>query len=353
MGSRDRLNSMPTHTFRHIVVAASALLALLVLVGATQAGRPHEWLGDFESANLSQWDAVQETVDGRVSIEHTVVRQGRYAARFEVKPGDHWAGLAGERAEVLKGVGEVAGDESYWAWSTYFPASFVSDHTSGFQMFTQWHSSSNTNTSGVTFQVVGERLVVRVEGGATSDQWHQYDLGPLVRSAWQDFVVHVRWGSGNDGFLDVWRDGKLMVSHAVGPNIGTGLGTYVKQGFYRPSTSTTTVVYADAMRYGADIEDVTTPFALGIVGRTTISKGRVWFQLKSFADVGITATLADRTGKAVSTRELTTDGRGRAWSSVACRGACSSLQRPLRLVVQAGVDPGLPQALRFAQITIG
>ena len=216
---------------RCALLAASFFLVVLSLGSATRAGERRAWTGDFESGNLAQWDGVQEVGAGRVSVEHTVVRQGRYAARFEVRPGDRWAGQDSERAEILKGEGEIAGDESYWAWSTYFPASFVSDPNAGFQMFTQWHSTSNTNLSGVTFQVVKEELVMRVAGGATPADWHAYDLGPLVRGAWQDFMIHVRWSSGGDGLIDVWRNG-VAVAHATGPNIGPGLGTYVKQGFH-------------------------------------------------------------------------------------------------------------------------
>lgn len=337
---------------RCLIVAAAAVTALLALTGATQASRPPEWRGDFESANLTQWDAVQEVSAGRVSIEQSLVRQGRYAARFEVRSGDHWSGGAGERAEVTKTVGETAGDESYWAWSTYFPAAFVSDSTAGFQMFTQWHSSSNTDPSGVTFQVAGNRLVVRVAGGTTSRRWRQYDLGPLVRSAWQDFVMHVRWGSGNDGFLDIWRNGTLVVSHAVGPNIGAGLSTYVKQGFYRPPSARTSVVFEDAMRYSTTMADVTAPFSLEFVGRTHVTAGRLWFHLDSFASAKITVSLVAGAKGQVSSRDVVTNRSGEAWSSIACRQACAALRRPVRLVARAAVDATLPASVRVAATTV-
>lgn len=327
-------------------------LALLALTGATQASPQPSWRGDFESANLTQWDGVQDVAADRVSIEQSVVRQGRYAARFEVRPGDHWAGLAGERAEVMKSVGETAGADSYWAWSTLFPASFTSDPTAGFQMFTQWHSSSNTNVSGITFQVDGNRLVVRIAGGATPDRWRQYDLGPLVRSAWQDFVMHVHWGSGNDGVVDIWHNGTLVVSHAVGPNIGIGLGTYVKQGFYRPSSSTTSVVYEDAMRYSTTMAGVTAPFSLGFVGKAHVASGRVWFQLGSFARTRVTVALVDGASHRVGTRALVTNARGEAWASVRCHQACPGLQKPLRLVARAAVGATLPASVRVASATV-
>lgn len=333
-------------------LAASLLVAVLALGKATYAGQIHGWEGDFESGNLSQWDSVQQFAAGRVTLEHKTVRQGRYAARFEIRPGDHWAGLVGgERAEVLKGMGETAGQESYWAWSTYFPKSFVSDPTAGFQMFTQWHSSSNTNVSGVSFQVVKERLAVRVAGGTNPLAWKPYDLGPLIRGAWQDFVVHVRWSSGDDGVFDVWRNGQA-VAHATGPNIGPGLGTYVKQGFYRPPEPTTTVIFDDAMRYGTSLDQVTGPFDLQFAGKTHRAKGRIWFHLRSFASTPVSVTLTDRRGQKLGAQAVQTNGSGDAWSSIACAGSCVKGHGRLRLLAAAAVDPNLPQAAKSTETSV-
>jgi hypothetical protein len=274
-----------------------------------------------------------------------------------VKPGDRWAGLGGERAEILKSVGEVEGSESYWAWSTYFPRSFVSDRDAGFQMFTQWHSTSNTNNSGVSFQVDHERLVVRYDGGAapTGTVWRHFDLGPLVRSSWQDFMVHIRWSSGNSGSIDVWRNGQLVVSNGTGANIGAGLGTYVKQGFYRPPSSTATVVYDDAMRYGKSLAEVDGPFELGFVGPVRRARGRVWFHLRSFATTAITVSIADRIGgRWTASRNIETNGDGEAWSSLPCRGPCgAAAAKAIRLLARAAVDPGLPQEARVAVAHVG
>jgi hypothetical protein len=350
-----RFNLFMRRFFRHAPLAVSVVAASLVFAAATRGSDASVWRGDFETGDLSQWDGSQSVGTGRISLEQSIVRQGRYAARFEVKPGDHWAGLVGgERAEVLKGLGETSGHESYWAWSTYFPASFVSDHDAGFQMFTQWHSSANDNNSGISFQVHQERLVVRFGGGVHTDGtvWRQFDLGPLIRSVWQDFIVHVRWGSSDDGFIDVWRNGKLVVSHAIGPNIGIGLGTYVKQGFYRPPEKWPTVVYQDAMRYGTSLDQVAGPFELRFVGQAHRAKGRVWFHVRSFANTVISLNLSGHGGHAAGTRTVETNGEGEAWSSLACEAKCASGRGRVRVVARAEVDPSLPDAAKSTQAPV-
>lgn len=309
------------------------------------------WIGDFETGDLQQWDGVQEWAPGRVSIERTNVRSGRYAARFEVRPGDRWAGLAGERAEVLKGVGEVAGVESYWSWSTFFPASFTSDPTAGFQMFTQWHPPGGTNLSGVSFQVSGERLVVRVAGGLIPEKWQQSDLGPLVRGVWQDFIVHIRWGSDGSGFLEVWRNGALAMPATYAPNIGIGLGTYIKQGFYRLPSSLTTVILHDGLRFGTRLDDVAAPFDLRFNSRPIRAKKRIWFSLRSFTHTPVRVSVRGADSRKVSLL-VRTNGAGTAWGSLPCARACMLRGERPTLVATAAVAPALPRAVRVAAASV-
>lgn len=325
------------------VVPSASLLGAAPAFGADTP----QWRGDFDDGGLAQWDQVQDMGPDRVVLQRSIVREGTYAARFEVKPGDHWAGLVGgERAEVAKGVGEKEGMESYWAWSTYFPKSFVSDPRAGWQMFTQWHSTSTTNNAGVSFQVDHERLVVRFDGGPTGNEWKFRDLGPLVRGTWTDFIFHVRWSPGQDGAIDVWRDGQVVASNATGPNIAAGFGTYAKQGFYRPPESYTTVVYHDAMRYSTHLQDVLGPFALRFVGPIGLKHDKLWFHLRSFANTTVKVSLSDRSGRVLAVRAIRTNGAGQAWSSVLCGAVCNRPQGRLALRAHAVVDGSLPAAAR-------
>jgi hypothetical protein len=338
---------------RALFVLLVASLAPLVAAATAQAAETPQWRGDFDNGNLQQWDQVQDMGADRVVLEKSIVREGTFAARFTVKPGDHWEGLmGGERAEVARGVGEKEGMESYWAWSTYFPKSFRSDHNAGWQMFTQWHSQSNTINAGVSFQVDHERLVVRYTGGPTGAEWKARDLGPLLRGQWTDFIFHVRWSHGADGELDVWRDGRLVAAHAMGPNIASGFGTYVKQGFYRPPESWITTVYEDGMRYGTHIQDVVGPFALRFTGRIQLHQNRFWFHVRSFANATVKVSLDDLAGRVVAVRSVPTNGNGEAWSSVRCGAACDRPAGQLALHAQALVDGSLPASTRETSRTL-
>src|SRR5262245_3931455 len=70
-----------------------------------------DWQGDFETGDFGQWgDFHVQAVAGGATIVTSPVRQGSYAARFVVKPGDTPIDPA-ERAEVYTTTGENEGTE--------------------------------------------------------------------------------------------------------------------------------------------------------------------------------------------------------------------------------------------------
>ena len=235
---------------------------------ASSAQSTVAWRADLESGNLSQWGWVHEKESGRVSTVESPVRQGRYAARFEVRSGDNnVAGSGtGERAEVLDPGGTNSdaseGREAYWAWSTYFPSDF--DAPMGqWNVFTQFHHSGSTGQSNIHFDVRDLSTIgLRVMGGnANSPTRRDFTLASLTRGKWYDFVFHVRWASDNTGFVEVWVDGNKVVDKTNTPTLYSGMFAYLKQGYYRSAHSGTTVIYHDGTRRGTSYEDVAAEFS--------------------------------------------------------------------------------------------
>ena len=76
-----------------------------------------------------------------------------------------------------------------------------------------------------------------------------WNLGPLTRGRWLTFVFHVRWSPNrNDGFVEVWRNGKKVLPLKRIPTIFAGHNVYVKQGLYRGHANWTSTIYHDGMR---------------------------------------------------------------------------------------------------------
>jgi Polysaccharide lyase len=211
---------------------------------------------DFETGSLAQWSSVQAAAPGRVSIVHSPVRQGEFASRFIVKPGDHPV-PGGERAEVFWDSRERAGETSWWRWSTFFPSGFH-PNLGGWNIFTQWHQSGPSCTSPVHFQVRHfrhrSRLELQVWGGRlnTSSCEPQYKrlwtLGRLHKNRWYRFEVMFRWSASKaHGRVLVRVNGKVKVrAHAA--TLYKGQSVYVKQGFYRGPSSKTSTIFLDGMQ---------------------------------------------------------------------------------------------------------
>ncbi len=213
---------------------------------------------DFESPTRDLWSAPQAREEGRVTLVRDVEgeppRRGSMAARFEVRSGDSdVAGSGeGERAEVF--LDELRTDAQsgtqWWAWSTYFPQDFEAP-SGEWNVFTQFHNSGSDGQANVHFDVRdGEAIGLRVMGGdASSPSRRDFVLAPLERGRWYDFVFHVGWSAKDDGFVEVYVDGKLAVSKVHTPTLYDGQSVYLKQGYYRAAYErSSTVVYHDGAR---------------------------------------------------------------------------------------------------------
>jgi hypothetical protein len=211
---------------------------------------------DYETGNLTQWKAVQAKA-GRITVVSDPVRQGSYAARFVVKPGDVPVGTHGERAEVLARTSEKAGVTSHWHWSTLFPGDFKPSPGS-FNVFTQWHHDGSKRGCGppVLFRVNTRptpRLQLSVSGGKIDSGCKNlsnrtWDLGPLVLNSWYDFDFTVTWSaSAGKGSVALSVNGDTVVPKTSLATLYDGYGVYVKQGYYRADANFSTVVFHDAM----------------------------------------------------------------------------------------------------------
>jgi hypothetical protein len=250
----------------------SVMLALGIAsaLGLARASASVTWRGDYESGNFSQWTlGVQQKVDGRATIVSSPNRQGRYAARYEVDPGDNnvVGSGTGERTEALTSqalTDGYDGHENWYAWSTMFAPGFTSN-SSMWNAFTQFHQTGSTGQA-MQFDVVQNSIMFLSWGGdfnnptscrATLDTNKQ-------NGVWYDFVFHVKWSANPSvGFFEIFENGKLVVPRTYCPTLYSGQGVYMKQGYYRNAQSNTAVIYDDGTRRGSSYADVIADFPAG------------------------------------------------------------------------------------------
>lgn len=199
-----------------------------------------DWHGDFETGNLSQWEVVQEVAPDRITVTHDPVRQGNYAARFEVRPGDN-IGDTPPRAELATDLHEKEGEERYYRWYTYFDPSFPTEYPNSFITFTQWRAKDESGAY-TSFMVWGDQIELRREG----TKWS----APLTKGVWHKFVYHVKWSPDpNVGFIELYYDGQLVLPktyvRTMAGTPGHAIGNYVKEGLYKSEEIPTGVLYQD------------------------------------------------------------------------------------------------------------
>jgi hypothetical protein len=189
---------------------------------------------------------VQEKADGRATLVN-FGRDGGKALRLHTEPGDKNIALSGEmeRNDLWLSVDQTdgyEGHEAWWAHSILLPDDFA---------YPTWHvyvlmdfHNSNLGGGQANFHVDFERqanetlpgnLSFRGYGGVTVNNNPVGNYGAVIgqvqKNVWYDFVYHVRWSSGPDGFLDAWVNGVKKLSHR-GPTLYAGQSVYLKLANY-------------------------------------------------------------------------------------------------------------------------
>jgi len=223
------------------------------------------FVGDWETGDASQWSANQwdqnHPLNDQFQIVTDPVRQGNYAAKFVVRPGDRFSTTSGERSEVLWTSSKEADGQDYWySWSTLFPTDW--SEPAGWGIFVQWHAGYSTTPPVVSFNARENYAWLSLNsgplsdpccGGSTRERWTI--LPTLHKGLWNDFIAHIKWAAGNDGAITVWtrvegQDTYTKVLDVSGvPTLqsqnGVAAKNYVKMGLYRDADTKTNTIYHD------------------------------------------------------------------------------------------------------------
>lgn len=245
-----------------------ALPARTPAAPASPIGGLTSFRGDWETGNTSQWN-VNCVAKDRLQIVTSPVRQGRYAARFEVRPGDK-PSSSGERCEVYRDYhgDESAGQSYYYAWSTMVASPWVNPRNYG--IFVQFHTTWPMAPALEISTQYGEFYLITRGGDRNNYDGRRTTLVPTMSPGkWNDFVMFVKWGV-RDGAVKIWHrtqggQFKVVFDKTNVPNILTDGSTasklLLRHGYYRGSNSPgTAVVFQDGMRRAATFNDVMADF---------------------------------------------------------------------------------------------
>jgi hypothetical protein len=206
-----------------------------------------KWHGDFEAPGgglapgdnwtdaycgpgvRDKWCKVQFVRPEQFQVVSDPVAQGNSALRVEVKYGDVMPQYSDQRSLLnASGVDQgwvTEGDEFWYRWQVYLPNDFVTDYPKWDQL--GWDDASTTARSpsgyiGMEFHngypanpepmYIGafhNQFTVslcKFNGGTPicPDYW---ELAPVVRGRWVDWLVHIKWSSNPSvGLFEIWMD---------------------------------------------------------------------------------------------------------------------------------------------------
>jgi hypothetical protein len=236
--------------------------------GTTQSGIPSgaSYSCDFTSTWQDCGFIEQAKVAGRASM---VTVAGVGAVRLHTEPGDNNVTGSGssERNDLTTGQATTdgyEGREHWWAHSVLFPDDYVdppeSTSTSwNFGLVADFHNTTNgggqanfqvnampataispDRPTGLSFQIA--------YGDQASPTVYKAPIGPVVRNVWYNFVYHVKWSSGTDGFFDAWVNGVQKMSYR-GPTLYPGQGVYWKlANYHTPFGQPSSVIHSRVIR---------------------------------------------------------------------------------------------------------
>ncbi|MDN5865455.1 MAG: RICIN domain-containing protein [Gammaproteobacteria bacterium] len=173
-------------------------------------------VGDMETGNTSQYQGFHgHDQAAQLQFEAAIVRQGTYAAKFKVRPGDRFMQTSGERAElsgfpiqlrvewphgnrtVIFNNRDRAGDDLYYAWSTYFPTEFA--HVYHWGSFINWHSAIGGTVAPLSLSIdLNQNMIVKGSGGECGDtncqgNAHNHVIVPAgqwAKGVWHEWHLH-------------------------------------------------------------------------------------------------------------------------------------------------------------------
>jgi hypothetical protein len=261
----DGLLTSPGGAFmqaRCFITALSTVLLIALPISSAQA--EPRFKDKFEDNSLDGFKHVRGS-GGKAEIVNNP-RAGNYSARLSTEEGDR------VRSQLVIGDGKGKpnrfenGREQYIAFSNRLDESWEFDKKRGDIVFTVHKTREAGDKHGkqpVTLYAKKGRWELAVRGDENKNskgfKGRRYDLGPVEKGKWNDWVIRYKPSYKGDGELDVYKDGKKVIEDR-GPNaFNDKKPGYAAVGIYRPKGGSKVgkrIIDVDEIKVGDKFEDV-------------------------------------------------------------------------------------------------
>ena len=200
---------------------------------------------DFRSEQFGKWRfsendnyEILHADPSRIKIvDAPGLGEGRKAVRFEVRRAPN-----SFRSEISL-PHEAGFLERWYGERILVPRDWVLDANRAADIVMQWHAipgNWRATFPNLAICIRNTEWHVRQSYGSAQTSPTRTDTkldDPVRPGSWVSWVVHAKWSPGDDGFLKIWKDGKLVVDNKgtnVYSTIGEKYAPYLKTGIYHP-----------------------------------------------------------------------------------------------------------------------
>lgn len=229
------------------------------------------WSCDFPQAPTDCGLNEQTAEPDRATIV-SPGRDGPHAVQLTTQPGDSNIDGSGvyERADLhLSQSSDYCnqGQEEWWAHSLMFPSGYVippAGSVWNWGVVFDFHQTGSTGQPNFEIASLPTGLELWVSGGPTivnsptDPGFYSVSIGPVQENVWYDFVYHVNWSSGSDGYFQAWLNGQQVMNFS-GPTLYTGQSCYLKLANYHTPLGVPVAVIHSRIVEGATEADVAIP----------------------------------------------------------------------------------------------
>ena len=309
---------------------------------ATQISPNASWSCEFVNSPTDCGFNLQAFASSRATIV-SPGRDGTTAAELTTQPGDsnlYGSGTA-ERADVDLGISTSycnQGQDEWWAHSVMFPQSYVippAGSVWNWGVVFDFHHTGPTGQPNFQIASLPTGLEFWVSGGPTvvnrptDPGFHRAAIGPVTKNVWYDFMYHVKWSSGSDGFFKAWLNGQQLMNYS-GATLYVGESCYLKlANYHTPLGVPIPVIHSRVVR-GATQADVQLPSSPG----PTVAVPNVVGQMQAAATSALTG--AGLTLGTVTMQSSSTVAAGSVISESPSAGTRVASGSAVNLVVSTG-----------------
>lgn len=218
--------------------------------------------GDLKKASHTKPHAIQR--------DSKIVRAGSHSVRFEVRQGDKRFNSRKDvsyRAELYIDKEVLMNVETWYGFSLFIPKDFpIEDNR---LVIGQWWSLGEAKerwakrSPVLALRFVNGRFYIttrnsreRIMAGNSGKEAVIHENYNFPLGIWNDFIFQVKWSYKEDGFVNVWQNGKQIVKYSGGIGYNDDRGPIFKVGIYKDDSPSTYIVYFDEVRMAKSFQEV-------------------------------------------------------------------------------------------------